>query len=216
MLRISAFVLAIFMLSSCSSHLALLHKEKHDTIVALDEMRIELSDMKHSLNNSQVEIQLLEEKIRAQDISHNISKTQSTSSALNAEQKLAYIERRLVQLESLQEKLASELRKLSLHANQTSGSLSDYQNRINGIETDIASQSQRVQELSELKTTLKSISKAIKAKSTKETYTVKGGDTLEKIARMYKTSVEAIKKENQLNSTKIVVGQDLKIPYDEQ
>jgi peptidoglycan endopeptidase LytE len=45
-------------------------------------------------------------------------------------------------------------------------------------------------------------------------YTVKSGDSLEKIARAHKTTVEKIKKYNQFDQDLIVVGQILKIPQD--
>ncbi len=45
-----------------------------------------------------------------------------------------------------------------------------------------------------------------------ETYTVKSGDTLTKIAKAYGTTVKAIESENNLSTTKIKVGQKLKIP----
>ena len=43
-------------------------------------------------------------------------------------------------------------------------------------------------------------------------YKVKPGDSLEKIARTHKISVEKIKKLNGLDQDLIVVGQELKIP----
>ncbi|MGA2029346.1 MAG: LysM peptidoglycan-binding domain-containing protein [Verrucomicrobiota bacterium] len=45
-----------------------------------------------------------------------------------------------------------------------------------------------------------------------EIYTVKSGDTLTKIARHYGTTFKAIESENNLSTTKIKVGQKLKIP----
>ena len=45
-----------------------------------------------------------------------------------------------------------------------------------------------------------------------ETYTVKSGDTLTKIAKAHGTTVKAIEAENNLTTTKIKVGQKLKIP----
>jgi LysM repeat protein len=44
------------------------------------------------------------------------------------------------------------------------------------------------------------------------TYTVKSGDTLHRIAKKFGTSVKAIESENNLSTTKIKVGQKLKIP----
>jgi LysM repeat protein len=45
-----------------------------------------------------------------------------------------------------------------------------------------------------------------------ETYTVKSGDSLMKIAKTHGTTVKAIESENNLTTTKIKVGQKLKIP----
>jgi LysM repeat protein len=45
-----------------------------------------------------------------------------------------------------------------------------------------------------------------------ETYTVKSGDSLTKIAKAHGTTVKAIEAENGLSTTKIKVGQKLKIP----
>jgi LysM repeat protein len=45
-----------------------------------------------------------------------------------------------------------------------------------------------------------------------ETYKVKSGDTLTKIAKQYGTTVKAIETENNLTTTRILVGQKLKIP----
>jgi LysM repeat protein len=45
-----------------------------------------------------------------------------------------------------------------------------------------------------------------------ETYVVKSGDTLTKIAKSHGTTVKAIETENNLSTTKIKVGQKLKIP----
>jgi LysM repeat protein len=45
-----------------------------------------------------------------------------------------------------------------------------------------------------------------------QTYTVKSGDTLTKIAAQFGTTVKAIRSENSLTTDKIIVGQKLKIP----
>jgi len=50
------------------------------------------------------------------------------------------------------------------------------------------------------------------ASGSEETYTVKSGDTLTKIAKANGTTVKAIESENNLTTTQIKVGQKLKIP----
>jgi LysM repeat protein len=45
-----------------------------------------------------------------------------------------------------------------------------------------------------------------------ETYVVKSGDTLTKIAKQFGTTVKAVETENNLSTTRIKVGQKLKIP----
>ncbi|HEY1717185.1 MAG TPA: LysM peptidoglycan-binding domain-containing protein [Verrucomicrobiae bacterium] len=50
------------------------------------------------------------------------------------------------------------------------------------------------------------------ANTGEETYAVKSGDTLTKIARSHGTTVKAIESENNLSTTKIKVGQKLKMP----
>jgi LysM repeat protein len=216
MIKISTcVVLSALVLSSCSSHLAVLNKDKYDTSVALDEMRIELSDVKHSLSNTQVEMQILEDKMRSQDKNLQASRSQNNNVAAGSEQKISLIEKKIQSIEKMQERLSSELRQLSSHANQTTTSLTQYQNRIKELESDIRDQNKLIHEIAELKGTLKSITQAIKADASPSTYRVKAGDSLEKIARMHKTSVDALKKANHLNSAKIVIGQEIVIPHGE-
>jgi len=210
MMKSSICVLIGLSLSACTSHLAMLQKDKYDSSIAMDEMRIELSDMKHTLNNTQIEIQLLEEKVRSYE---TIAKSPVNSTSSYSDPRLVGIEKRLSQISSLHDKLAVEVRQLQDHANQTSNSFTQYQSRLKQIDAEIAVQAQLIEELGGLKTTLKSIAHAVKVKPSSDGYTVKSGDTLEKIARIYKTSVVELKKINNLSSNKIVIGQEIKIPH---
>jgi LysM repeat protein len=45
-----------------------------------------------------------------------------------------------------------------------------------------------------------------------KTYIVRPGDSLEKIARIYETSSDELKKLNQLSNDLIIVGQELMVP----
>ncbi len=201
-----ALILTPLLMASCNTHMAVLQQDKHDNTVALNEMRSELADLKHALNNAQVEIQILEEQVQSQE---SLSKKMKPGASLPTDSRL---EKRLAVLEQMQEKIHGDLKQLSSHANQTSTCLQQYSTKISEIEQNL--ERQRGDLKSSLKTFSSSLSTEITATSnpSSTSYKVKSGDSLEKIARNYKVSVDALKKANQLSHNKILVGQELIIP----
>jgi LysM repeat protein len=125
------------------------------------------------------------------------------------------LEKKVSHLEKTLEKAAADLRTLSTSANQAL-------NKIQVLEQDLSSHEKRLEEVSKLKGTLTSISKAISQKPNSDapantkSYRVKAGDSLEKIARAHHTSADLIKKINNISNDKIIVGQELRIPDDSQ
>lgn len=211
-------LIAAGLATGCTSHLAMLGKDKYDTQVALDEMRIELSDVKHTLSNTQVEMQILEDRLRSHDTTLQSTKSHTFHLADGADQKIQLLEKRIAQIEKMQDKISSEIRQLSSYASQSTNSFAQFQRKINELESEAQSNSKMIHDLSDLKGTLSSISQAIHkggGKTSTTTYRVKAGDTLEKIARGHHTTVELIKKHNGLTSTKIFVGQEIKLPHGE-
>lgn len=148
---------------------------------ALDEMRVEVSDLKHSLHTLQVELQLLDDKFRSQKPVDTLP--------------IKDLERRLSLIEKTQDKIVADLRQIAQKASD--------------LEQSLLSQSEKLGEVSKLKSTLTSISQAMKPQ--KSTYRVQSGDSLEKIARHNRTTVETIKRLNHLKSDKITVGQELQL-----
>ena len=115
-------------------------------------------------------------------------------------------EERMNQLESMQQKILTDLRQLSGSTNQIAQSLAV-------LEKQIANQNERLNEVVKLKSTLNTISKAIGTNGASgKMHKVKSGDTLEKIARNHNTSIESLKRINGLTSSTIIVGQQLRIP----
>jgi LysM repeat protein len=184
--------------------MAVLQQDKHENTVALNEMRSELADLKHALNNAQVEIQILEEQVQNQESLSKKAKPGASSPVDNR------LEKRLAALEHMQEKIHGDLKQLSSHANQTSTCLQQYSTKISEIEQNL--ERQRGDLKSSLKTLTSSLSTEVAATSNPGTYKVKSGDSLERIARIHKVSVDALKKANQLSQNKILVGQELIIP----
>jgi LysM repeat protein len=169
------FLLSSFILTGCTSNV-LAFEDKHNHSSTLHEIQIELADLRHKVNNSLVEIQILEEG----------SKNDSTTS----------LEKRLTLLEQKQAKL--------------SNSLSEYSSKMLAIENAIDAQKKILTELNNLKSTIGLLANSLE-KTDSQTYKVKPGDSLEKIARLHKTTVSYLKEINNLSSNKIMIGQELKI-----
>lgn len=117
------------------------------------------------------------------------------------------LEKKLSGVEKSLEKLTADLRAVTTHLNQTVSQLET-------LENNLVHYDDKFSELSKLKGTLTSISKAMQPPQPVldgKTYRVKAGDSLEKIARLHRTTVQALRKLNQLSSDKIVVGQQLQV-----
>lgn len=197
-----ALFLLPFAISSCSSHMAVLQQDKYENSVALNDMRAEIADLKHDLNSARVEIQILEEQVQSQEA---LSK-KSKGPVVTSDNRVPLLEKRLAQLEQSQEKVQTDLKQLSSHANQTTSYLQQYSVKINEVE-------QKIRDVGDLKSSLKAFTTSLSSEGgNASTYRVKAGDSLEKIARNHKVSVDALKKANQLSQNKILIGQELAIP----
>jgi LysM repeat protein len=169
----------------CTSNLVSLRGNQDHVI---EELRTEIADVRHAVHGTEVEIKLLEEKLENQD-------------AIKDD---ASMQRKIASLEKTIEKMNGDLKSLMAYATQTTSSLTQYRDHI--LEID-----RKLEEVTKLRSTLSQISKNHTAQEAKR-HRVKSGDSLEKIARLYSTSPEALKKENSLSSDRIIVGQELKIP----
>lgn len=157
----------------------------------LEELRIALNDVRQAYNMQRMDLELLQEEL---------DKVKRCGNGGNKS-----FDERVNQLESTQQKILTDLRQLSGTSNQLAQSLSL-------LEKQIAHQNERLNEVVKLKSTLNNISKAIGSTTISgKTHKVQSGDTLEKIAKRYHTSIEALKRSNGLTSNTIIVGQTLRI-----
>ena len=192
--------LFLLSLASCSSHLLNSPASDSQSCALVNEVREEVSDLKHSLRSVQVSLQILEEQLQNQDLSLASIKNQLHLKNPKYEMvgdQLSVLEKKIFQIEKTQEKIVSDLRTLNTTSQQALQK---------AHEVD-----QNLEEVTKLKTTLNSLSKAMQPSSPKK-YKVRQGETLEKIARDYHTTVSALKKHNHLQHDRIFIGQELEIP----
>lgn len=190
------FIFLFFFLAGCGS------TQMATTLPDQEALHIALLDVKQAYSRQNMELNLLREKL---------DKVQVADKGISSAQISLDIQRRFSEIEKTLAKAKEDLKELQKHANQTSQSLRQYSKQIRKMESQIKRQSEHLQDIANLKQTLDSISKAIGATSS-TSHHVQPGDSLEKIAKKYHTTVKELKVANGLRSNKIIVGQKLNIP----
>ena len=193
------------------------HDEKHQLELTMHEVQTNLDDLRHDINCFQTELQIVEGRIKyfenalaslkQQDIEKQQAKIDQISHQLQG------LEKKWSSWEKMRSGGKEELDQLSQHASETNASLTQFKDRIEELEKEILGQNRRLEALSKVKGNLESLAKSLKGVGGK-TYTVRSGDTLDKIAKENHTSIEKIKKLNNLDQDLIVVDQELKIPVE--
>jgi len=188
--------------------------------IAIRELQASVDEMRHEIKNHETEIRTYEEKFTNQELiieslreqNANISKANQDLTKSN----LANIEMKIGSLDTTSKGLISDLRQIKTHANESSSAIGSCQQKIVAIEKIVEVQNQNLENLS---AAIKSLMSVLEVKhelttfdSSSNSYLVLAGDSLEKIARLHKTSIKALKELNDLNSDRIKVGQRIKIP----
>ncbi|MBX7067085.1 MAG: LysM peptidoglycan-binding domain-containing protein [Parachlamydiales bacterium] len=210
------FCLGLLVLVSCTPLKSSPNDERHQLELTLHEVQTNLDDVRHDINCFQTELQILDGRIKYYENTlaalkqHDLEKQQARIEQLSVQ--IQALEKKWLSLEKNQGRDSEELGSLSSHANETTAALSQFKDRIGELEQEIHSQNRKFDELAKLKGHIEMLAKGIQGDF--RLYRVKPGDSLDKIARAHKTSVEKIKKCNNLEQDLIVVGQELKIPVD--
>lgn len=202
--------------ASCTPLKSSPNDEKHQLELTLHEVQTNLDDVRHDINCFQTEIQILDGRIKyyentlVQLKQHDLEKQQERIDQLASQ--IQALEKKWCSLEKTQGRDSEELGSLSSHANETTAALQQFKDRIGELEQEIHSQNRKFDEIGKLKGHIEMLAKGLNGDF--KLYRVKPGDSLEKIARSHKTSVDKIKKFNHFEQDLIVVGQELKIPVD--
>ena len=204
------FVLAASFFTGCSPLKTSPHDEKHQLELTLHEVQTNLDDLRHDVNSFQTEMQILDGRIRYYENSFIALKNQDLSLAQEKIAELTHLlhllEKKIGGCEKAQQLEEKNLERLGQHANETTVALTQFKNRLHELEQETAS-------FAKIKIHLESLAGSLAgASDVSKIYKVSAGDSLEKIAKMFKTSVQKLKETNDLHQDLIVVGQELKIP----
>ena len=210
-------VVASLFVASCTPIKTSSKDEKHQMELTLHEVQINVDDLRHDLNCFKTDLQIIEGKLKTQENQvESVKQNQIANTILKIDaisEKIKAVESKLSSMDKKQEAEIIDIEKLSFYAKEVNLSLMQYKDKILDLERNVISQNKRYEEVNKLKDTLEAIASSLKISSDSfYTYKVKAGDSLKKIAKINKTSVDQIKKSNNLDLDLIVIGQELKIP----
>lgn len=202
-----------------------------DTGGAIKEMRGTLDDLRHRLNNHETEIRMYDEKLSNLDTIIESVRDQLNDSSKQHKEQLkgssSSLESKIASLETASKGLSNDMKQFKTHANDTSAALAQCSQKLSELEKSVEQQNKNIEHL---QSAMRSLMQAIHGEATPpgkgsdvaeapsapvasgNTYRVKAGDSLEKIARSHQTTIQALKDLNGLSSDKIVVGKLLLIP----
>lgn len=218
-MRISLLMLPIILAaaSSCTSINSSSGKgEKQQIEVSLHKLRTDIEELKHDLNTQQMQLGIYEGKlVHVDDVIDSLkieSNEKQKSTLEELEYHIAAIEKKLETYEARQKEIIADLSQLETHANHTIKALSQYKEKIKEFEQMLSFHDEVINEVSQLKRHLNHTAKISSEGRSLENYTVKSGDSLQRIARHYNTSIDDIKRLNGLKDDLIIVGQELTVP----
>jgi len=212
---LALLIITSLALSGCSPLTSSPYDGKYQLELTLHEVQTNLDDIRHDLNSFRSEIQIVEGHIKHNEQALASLKNQDFEKAQSKIDQLAVAVQALEQKWNAAEKSrvadSGELKQLSSHAKETGLALVQFKDRIGEMEQELISGQRRFEEIGKLKSNIENLAKALQASDLK-IYKVRSGDSLEKIAKSNKTTVEKIKKLNGMEQDLIGVGQELKIP----
>jgi chromosome segregation ATPase len=194
---------------------------------AIDEIHTLIDDVRYESANHEAELRCFEEKLNNQELALDSLWKQMNDSSQNSREQvknnIKSVQDQVATIESKAEKASTDVQQLKKHANESTDTLGQYQKKIASLEKAIDVMGQNIEHMH---SALKSLMDALHIKDVAieiekpsfngggNTYRVKAGDSLEKIARRNNVSLHKLREANNITGGKdlIIVGQSLKIP----
>lgn len=177
------------------------------------EIRNALEAVSHESQNHEIELGMMDERIKNQeDAINSVRKQLLDTSQINKDlvkASFSSLETKISALDSANKSLIADMGHLKAHANETVVALNQFKQKLQELDQMMASHSES---LDYLQTALKSLTEVLQGSDQSKSYQIQPGDSLEKLARRFHTSVRAIKELNHLTNDRIVVGQTLQLP----
>lgn len=183
---------------------------------AFRDVHTAINALKYSTHNHELELQQASE--RFQNIEEMLSAVRRELNAQQQQQneqlhtKTCDLKLKVHAVESDVQKLSSDIQQMRDLVKESLATLAQHKKL---LDTLVQRESVREKNVEHLQTALHSLMEAMQlpeASKKAETYRVKSGDTLEKIAMARKTSVKVLKELNGLLTDRIREGQELKLP----
>ena len=149
------YLLLPLLLYGCSSINSSSRDEKQQLELSLHKVRTDVEDIKHDLNTYEIEHHVLEGKqIDQEQLIISLKNQVSDLKQGKLEtftNELQNLDRKITQFSKNQEKILSDIRQLSTHANETTTALAQYKEKIALFEKSMIAHNQQIQEVIKLR-----------------------------------------------------------------
>lgn len=183
------------------------------------ELKIEVDDLKYSLDHKRVESQILQERVDAltKDLQTAVAGLEERKKLVKQSDQdlIRSLQNQMVDSFERQKTMNADIAVLSRTLNEAIKSLQDLQTKMQEMQKIAEKRQEQVEDkLKQTRQALGSVLNLIESQQEAgfHSYVVKEGDSLEKIARKHQTSVDILKKINDLDTDLIVIGRELKLP----
>lgn len=199
------------LLVSCSNLVVSQRSDKQQMEFSVQKLKNEIEDLKQEMKAHQIEVGILEGKImnHEEDLGYLQAQDMPGKNGGRSLDSSFLMEKKILEIERTLELIVKRFDRIEIESKEIAKSVGVYKQRFQDYEKFLQSQNDSIQELGRIK---KSLKERNDDSGDTTSYRVRAGDSIEKIARQFGTTPEALKKLNQLHNDLILVGQEIRVP----